>query len=94
MTELQKFDVWGLVSVEDEKITVIVSSLTKEGKPLNRTIQKTSNHTLNFRGSAIISAELNGHFQGVHEIGETAVMGHPDVEAVFQNALEWLRKSV
>jgi hypothetical protein len=93
MKDLQKFDSWGMVSVQDEQITVIVSAVTQDGRPINRTVRKESEHPLGFVGSALVAAELSGHRQAVHEMGQTAIMGHPDVEKVYQSALEWLRKS-
>jgi hypothetical protein len=93
ISKLQSFNSWGMVTVTNEQITVIMSALTPDGKPITRTVRKDSEHPLGFTGSALVAVDLAGKAQGVHEVGETAIMGHPDVEKVFQSTLEWLRRT-
>jgi hypothetical protein len=91
---LQSFTAWGMVSVSDEQITVILSAVTRSGEPINRTVRQKSEHLLGFTGSALVACDISGcHMQGIHEIGETPIMGHPDVEKVFQSAVNWLNIS-
>jgi hypothetical protein len=94
--KLQKFNAFGLVSVENEQITIILSAISENGKPLNRTIKRASQHHLGFSGAALVGIDLenaDNFMMGVNEIGTTSIADHPDIEAVLKDGVDWLRKS-
>lgn len=94
--ELKNFNAWGMVSVKDSKIAVILSGLTPAGKPLNRTLNEEAARPLDFSGTALIavSIEEKGYSLGVHELDKTNIAEHPEVLGVLNKAIDWLKQSL
>ncbi|MBV5347590.1 hypothetical protein JZU46_05180 [bacterium] len=92
--KLQTFNAWGMVSVSNSTITVIISAVGENDTPLHRTLKAESRHTLP-AGSALIavSVETDNFRLQTHELGETDIATHPEVERVIARAVEWIRKS-
>lgn len=91
--KLSTFDAWGMASVSNEQITVILSAIALDGRTINRTVRDKSDHPLGFDGTALVAVDLVSGMVAVHEIGKTAVLEHPDVKRVLKSAVGWLRKS-
>ncbi len=92
--KLQKFNAFGMVTVGNGHITVLVSAFKPDGKSINRTITHELEQP-DFTGSALIAIDVEptGYKLGIREIGETQIMEHPDVKRIFESAVDWLKIS-
>ena len=93
-TKLQTFNAWGMVTVSENTITVILSAMNNN-QPLRRTLKAESRHALP-SGSALIavSVETDGFRLQANELDEQIVASHPDVEKVIKQAADWIKQSV
>lgn len=92
---LKTHNAFGMISVDANLITCILSAVrANDDKPLHRTIKAESSHELP-TGSALISISITetGHIVTAHELGEIAIVGHPDIDHVLDQAVEWILKS-
>jgi hypothetical protein len=94
--ELETFNAWGMVSVKDNRVTVILAALSKDGKPLHRTLKEDASRPLDFSGTALIAIGLMkiGYRLGVNELDEVKVAEHPEVLRVLKKAVDWLKSSL
>ena len=95
MEKLKKYNAWGTVSINGQEITVILTAVNNDGKPINRTIRQTCPQTLDITGTDIIAVNIKekGQEIAVRALGEKDVTSSPDVKRVVKDAIDWIRKS-
>ena len=92
MTDLLNYNVFGSAKVSDNKISVTLVAYPVDRKPVSHTV--TKDFADDFSGETILAIRLSkksGYDIVVKEMGETMIVGHPDVDAVINEALSVIR---
>ena len=95
MEKLKKYNAWGTVNVTGQEITVILTAVTTDGKPVNRTLRLMADSPLPVSGTDIVAIDIKtvGQEIAVRALGENDVTSHSDVKRVLKDAIDWIRKS-
>jgi hypothetical protein len=93
--KLQSFNAWGMVSVEKNAITVILSSITADGRQLKRTLKAETTKKVP-AGLALLAINIGDKTHDVQasEQGDEIIASHPSVLKVIKTAIDWIRASL
>lgn len=93
--KLKLFNAWGMVSVDKNAITVILSSIGDDGREFKRTLNAKSTKKLP-SGLALLAVTIGdkSHEIQASEQGSELIASHPAVLKVIKTAADWIKTSL
>lgn len=92
--KLKTYNVFGMVEVSENQITVNLTAFTETAAPLTRTIKSPAEHNIpNGRALVGISINESGYELSANEVGQVNIATHPEVEKILGQVINWIKQS-
>lgn len=86
------FNAWGLISLDDGIVTVILTATPDNGNPVTNTLREELPTPTGLKGSALVAVNLDTREIGVRELTETAVLPHPAALRALSKAMRLMKR--